>query len=485
MHRVNVKTWYFYVPNRVLWPTVGEEGWEKFISLEDYGGKLVPTYNIGAFEMNMEDGANRHSIATYMGFPNPESSTTYLPGWTMDVNALPINAYHKVYDDYFRNPQIQDSKDDRWHPLYGGPNVQYDTALKENTIRYRNWNRDFYTSALPSPQAGMEMLIPMTNGQTIEIETGPPGNPVLTEVIQGPTNWRRIADDGEPGVGTITYGTPAQGTLVNGTSSYLDIQTTAASIRQLRLSMSLQTYLERLNRSGDRYRDVLRVQYGTDPLAGVIDYSQFLGSSSGVVQITDQLQNVETLQDGLGSYAGRAMVIDSSSQNSYHCKEHGILLGIINVQNRTSYFQGLSQMWHKPSKFDYALKDFAGIGDEPLLKRQVVLDYNEPFDEGANIETFGYLPRYSTERWHDDVISGDMRYSWMDWHMGRVFDSHQNSGVTETILNSEFVTSDPRVTDVFQISNDAWGRPTHEIFAHIYNNVTVQRGLPKYGIPTN
>jgi len=485
MHRVNVSTWYFYLPNRVIWP--GPRGWEEFISDDGLRNVDWPYVNLVADTLI---NAQKNSLVEYLGFPTPEA--THALGWNIDVSCLSVYAYHKIYNDFFRNAWIQD---EYWTACEEGQNnTELDAWLPDwNKLQLRNWNPDYYTAGLPTPQAGLSPIeVPMFNASLID--------PDLGQDFGGPYQWKTIQ-------GTISTGPISQetnhvfggaGTKLGGSQNIiLDNQQTAATIAQLRLNIKMQEYMEKLNRTGDRYRDTIRGFWSQDPFPGLIDFTELIGSSAAAVQVTDIMSTSYTHIDPagpdevltpLGAYAGKAIAMNGSGRVTYTCQEHGIILALINVQPRTSYFQGLDKKWRRKTKFDYAWPEFANIGDQPVLLEEVVLDYGT-FEDGSNNETwdtvFSYIPRFSEYRFHNDVIAGEMRdiVPITAWHMARKFENVIDVGTT-VLLNDEFLKCNPKVHENFAVVEDTNDdNINHEIFAHIWNQVTVWRSLPKYGTP--
>lgn len=501
MHRCDLTINYFYVPNRILWPGAGpagfsnNSGWSNYLtqaSDEVAPHIVVPT---DMFFGGPNDKA--YSLLDYMGFPTDNVAGGGSDITTLHVNAFPFAAFWKVYDEYYRNSQIEPTM---WIPLTPGENdlsdwPSYYAAGDDHglLVPYKLWNRDYFTSCLPTPQVGAEVLVPISNSL---YET--PGG---TTGVRGPWQFRDPSDQSLSGPGAMTVGdwpgTDGQGLLVDGNISYIDIQPTSAPMRDFRLAARMLEFLERLMRVGTRYRDFLKGQFGVDPDPGTIDLPVYLGGSKGSVIISEVMATAETTNETdvitpLGAYAGQALAMESSNRNvKYFCKEHGIILGIINIQPRSSYMQGLSRMWSRGvnnggsqpngSVYDYAFEQFAGIGDQAVKFKELRYDFNNAAANIAhNEETFGYIPRFSEYRWNNDIISAQMRTLWISFHLGRIFTENVVTALTVPALNREFVACIPRVDDVFQIG----AAQDHEIYCHIFNKVHVRRSLPKFGVPS-
>jgi len=88
---------------------------------------------------------------------------------------------------------------------------------------------------------------------------------------------------------------------------------------------------------------------------------------------------------------------------------------------------------------------------------------------------FGYQSRYAEMKYMNSAVTGEMRTTLAPWHLGRKF----NPTLTPPALNAEFISCNPR-TNIFAVTD-----PNEDhIFAHIFHNISVQRKLPRYGIPS-
>lgn len=489
MHRVNLSADYFFVPNRILWPRTqildaGAEqldGWEIFITNQagQYGvpSQTHPYVTILPQDNKLYTNPVAYELPAYMGFPTQLPDSTYgaLASW--NVNAFPLSAYYMIWDFYYRNDQIQAIV---WGQLSTGDNT--DVFPNFGTPQYlscqfRNWNRDYFTSATPLPQLGQDVQIPLVDTDFIS-----PGG----QAYGGPFRWRLAAAVGA-GSGDLTMdpGAPDPGRSeeIDGDPVYLDIQETAGSIAQLRYALMYQEFLERSLRGGDKYNDQVDIFWREDPYRGVVQQPEFIGSKKGKVVISEVLSTTETATLKVGSYAGQAISLESTNATlEYHAKEWGFILGIISVYPDSSYMQGIEKMWTRTQQTDYAWPQFALVGDQPILNKEINADLaNIPADPDYNDGVFGYIPRYSEYRYRNDKYTGLMRSVYISFHLGRILDVVTPSN---TVLDSDFLECRPDISRVFQVTEiGETGIYEDEIFAHIYNDVKVLRRLPKFGIP--
>lgn len=471
MHRVNLSVDYFWIPNRIMWPLIqglnGEltqrDGWEYFINPAAAEGNPTEHPYVEAIPYDATAGYSgvAYELVEYMGFP------TALPGHvgaiaTFDINAFLPAAYYMTWDQFYRNDQIQDRIFVQLESGNNTTNMPYEGTSLYLSCMYRNWNRDIFTSATPTPQIGAEVQIPLIDTDPIEFNY--------------PTSWVKLADGTGSGAGDLVT-TASSDTNVGPFPVGLDIQETAGSIAQLRYSLMLQEYLERSLRAGDRYSDFSLKFFGVDPFNGMIQQPQFLGSKRGKVVVSEVMSTAETATLKVGSYAGQALALDSLNDTiEYQCKEHGIILGIISVYPDSSYMQGIEKMWTRYLPQDYAWEQFALIGDAEIKNKEVNADIrNVPPDPDYNDAVFAYNRRYYEYIYKNDIYSGLMRTTLISFHLGRFLD---NVDPENTVLDSDFITCRPDVTRVFQVAANE-----DEIYAHIYNDIKVRRRLPKFGIP--
>lgn len=472
MHRLTMTTNYFYVPNRILWE--GEKNWEKFIS-----GKL-PEVGWPYLQVLNDDLGNANAgnfLCEYMGVPSNLNGVSGDVA-TQRINVLPMAAYWKIYDEYYSREQVQEARfknvEEGQTDQALGNNLNYGlTSINGNGLPATvNWNLDYFTAGFGRPQGGdQDVLIPMVGSN---------------ENDKLPYRLKNYNTDGEISVGNLEHGAHAggeRGFVVGGVSAGLDIQESAASIREFRVANALQVYLERLQRSSQRYSDYLKGMFGSNPSPGTIEDPIWIGGSVSPISISEVMQTATTNTDPngagqpeetitpTGAYAGQALGLDNANGFGYSASEHGFVLGLISISPRSSYHQGLGRMWTRENYLDYPLPDFANIGDQAVLTKELYMDWRAVAT--TNNSTFSYVPRYSEMRYCNDVVAGQFRNDFLSYHMGRVFDVN-----AIPTLSSEFLLCKPR-TEMFATLKDQ----EDMIYAHVWNEISVKRILPKYGIP--
>jgi len=184
--------------------------------------------------------------------------------------------------------------------------------------------------------------------------------------------------------------------------------------------------------------------------------------------ISEVLATAQDTADNVpvGQMAGHGISAGGGQSFSYRCEEHGYIVGIINVQPVTAYQQGVHRQFSRLDRLDYAWPTFANIGEQEILKQELFAQAAGPKD------VFGYVPRYAEYKYMNSRVAGEMRTSLNFWHLGRIFDD-------APLLNAEFIECNPSKR-IFAVTAE----DENSIFAHIMNKVTVNRKLPRYGIPT-
>jgi len=184
--------------------------------------------------------------------------------------------------------------------------------------------------------------------------------------------------------------------------------------------------------------------------------------------ISEVLATAETTDAGIsvGTMAGHGISAGGGNRFSYKAEEHGYIIGIINIQPKTAYQQGLHRSLQRFNHLDYAWPTFANIGEQEVYNKEVLASHSQPES------IFGYVPRYAEYKYLNSRVAGEMKTTLNYWHLGRIFTDPPE-------LNDEFINCVPS-SRIFAITDPE----VHNIYAHIFNNIYVNRKLPRYGIPS-
>lgn len=449
MHRIDVTMHYFFVPYRILWP-----GWEKWIS-NDEDAEAFPTITV------QDTTLSYTRLLDHMGIPIPLGANIET------ISALFVSAYNKIYNDYYRDQNLI-------------PEIVYELIAGNNDLvlprelRYRAWEHDYLTSALPFAQKGAAVDIPLGD---VELKsdwfTGSVVNPrfksVFGDVVSGEVHGAfhgggtaanhpgpSIAA-GEDGDLFPSYAYDPQGSLT----------VAATTINDLRRAEMLQEWLELNARAGTRYTEFLQAHFNVKPEDARLQRPEYITGVKNPVVISEVLNTTGTEDLPQGNMAGHGISVASGHLGSYAVKEHGCIMGIASVMPKTAYQQGIPRQFLKTQDpFQYFFKQFENIGEQEVLNKEVYA-----FQGVGGNNTFGYNPRYSEYKFANNRVSGEFRTTQNFWHAGRIFS-------TPPALNAQFVTADPTYR-IFAVEDSA----TDHLYCHVLNKWTAIQPMDRYSTP--
>jgi len=462
MHRVDVKMEYFFVPNRLIW-----NEWEDFIT----GGRLgtsaptppfINTFNI----LDEEEGyAQKGTLWDYMGLPTLDDAMHTAPDFeSVPISALPFRAYLQIYNEYYRDQNLTEEV-----PMSLASGGIGDAAEigRLMTMRKRAWEKDYFTSSLPFAQRGSTVGVPIT--------TDPSENTVLRRVSTGqPFSQAGDLTIGSTGLALMTGSASEDGGVNVGAEGH------EINVTDLRRSIRLQEWLELAARVGARYTELLKGFFGIISSDARLQRPEWLGGSRTPMSISEVLSTVQQVDPSSGDpvgtpqgdMSGRGISVGNQNGFKRSFEEHGWVIGVVSVLPRTAYQQGIPKHWSRFDKFDYYWKQFANIGEQGVLYREVYYDGDNAGTSGKYYQTFGYQSRYAEYKQNQGTVHGDFRDSLSFWHMGRIF-----TAIPE--LNTNFIESDP-THRIFAVED-----PTvHKLWCHMYHRMDALRPMPYYGTPT-
>lgn len=381
------------------------------------------------------------------------------------LNALPFRAYEQIYNSYYRNERVE--------PFMKNGEVQYNDFLTTDEdgadatdyhLFKRNWEYDFLTSALPSPQQGTAPIV----GVDIRNITFQDGDRLV--------HYRYNTEaDGE----TLAPGGHFEETDVsnNVRQTAVNLIANGFSINAFRDANAMQIFLEKNIRRGLRYKDQHMSHTGVELDYAELDLPEFIGGVSQYVK-AEQITNMAAGSAPLGDYAGQLSAFGEIKHKINHFfREDGIVLGIMCVTPQPAYSQLLPKLFLRTSALDYFNSEFTHLGMQPIPLSEVApLQAYAAMQNGREITlntTFGYQrPNYDMVARVDEV-HGQMRTTMRNFIMNRTF-----TDVPE--LGAEFLHVDPaQLNQVFQFTNE--GEDT--IFGQIAFKCFMKRPVPRVGEP--
>lgn len=426
MHRIDVYVHHFFVPNRILW-----DGWDEFITgRAERAAPYVFTNSL-----------NTAPLFQYLGVPRPA-----VPLQNFEVNALPFAAYQMIFNEYYRSEQLQDEV--AFKCIDGDNSANGDLGV----LRARGWMHDYFTSALPNPQMGNAVGIPLDL-----LVVGQNSNP-------GGTTIDGLPDDLKVNPGHTDAAFP-DGTLF---ATNTGAPGMSGSINDLRRANALQRFLERLNVAGDRLNEFIFGMFGVRTSDSRLQRPEYICGYKNPVSISDVPNTTGTDDAPQGNLAGYGLAAGSGNHGSYFCEEHGFIMGIMSVIPKPAYQQGLARKFTRFDRFDYFTPMMANIGEQPILNKELYMDLTM---SEAN-EVFGYIPRYSEYKYETDRVAGDFTTTLNYWHLGRIFDDIPT-------LNAEFIECIPS-TRIFSVIDPS----TDHLYCQVKNHIYATRPMPKFGTPS-
>lgn len=482
--------YYFSVPNRLVWDNfkafMGEssDAWAQTIERE------VPQI---AFDYNQFISTGvpnvKGSVADYMGIPIGDNTPN------SSINALPFRAYALIWNEWFRDENLMDSV-----AIYKGDGTQLFEYRATNTFddalltSYKGGNllpvskyHDYFTSALPQPQKGEGVDLPLNISDATIVSSGPL---TLGRQGYGQGNFRytlRVPDMGTPeSSGYANVEAVQQGGYSSDFGAYnseylsglgISFPNGNATINDLRLAFQLQKFLEKDARGGTRYTELILSHFGVRSPDARQQRPEFLWGKRIRINVNQVIQTSST--DSVspqGNTAAYSVTSDVSNSFTTSFTEHGFVIGLICFRTSHIYQQGVERMWSRKSRYDYYFPVLANIGEQPVYRKELFAG-KISVDDMSDESIFGYQEAWAEYRYKPNRVCGAFRSNYgqsLDvWHLADYYNSPpmlSPEWISETTANLDRTLTVPSTLE-------------DQFIFNIYIDNKSTRPMPLYSIP--
>ncbi len=483
MDNVYLDTYYFFVPNRLVW-----KHWKEFNGENTESAWIPETkYEVPQITAPSGTGWAVGTIADYFGIP------TGVPN--LSVSALPFRAYALIMNEWFRDQNLSDPlvvpDDDATVAGVNTGTFVSDVAKGGKPYIAAKYH-DYFTSCLPSPQKGPDVKIPVASAGSYPVYT-------TTDVVPNPSfinlsgyeghsvssveQFSKVGvsdTSGNLNVRTDVYmgdlrNISSNGFIPNNLWAVADGNAASATINQLRLAFQIQKLYERDARGGSRYIEILKSHFGVTSPDARLQRPEYLGGNRVPININQVIQQSGT---GSGSSTPQGTVVGMSQTTDSHADfiksftEHGFIIGVMVARYDHTYQQGLERLWSRKDRFDYYWPVFANIGEQAVKNKEIYAQGNAEDDQ-----VFGYQEAWADYRYKPNRVTGEMRSAYAQsldvWHLADDYASRPS-------LSDSWIREDKTNIDrVLAVTSEN----SNQFFADIYVQNRATRPMPIYSVP--
>ncbi|QCS36623.1 major capsid protein [Capybara microvirus Cap3_SP_541] len=475
-------TYWFFVPMRLIWKHTkqffGENTESAWIPQTEYSIPLLRSPS-GGFDFG--------SLADYFGIPPKVDFSSADPA---DLpSSLPFRAYALICNEFFRDQNLDDPFviDDGDADTYGSNGSDYfrDCAKGGKPFVASKYH-DYFTSALPGPQKGPSVSIPISMQGLVTT------SPYQTTIGDWPVQYGMKTANGEL-IGSFYPGffktdsdpaSAAFSSAIRPTGNYAHIDSTnfvvnsgtysAFDVNSLRLAFQTQKMLERFARSGSRYTETIQAFFGVTSPDSRLQRPEYLGGNRvpiGVHQVTNTSQSTD---GALGNVAAMSYTSDQNSDFIKSFTEHGYIIGLTCVRYDHTYSQGLDRLWSRHSRYDFYWPVFDAIGEQPMYKREIYFTADHDKDN----QVFGYQEAWAAYRYGKSRVSSEMRpqhpQTLASWNFADYYD-------TSPTLSSSWIREDLHNVDRSLAVQSSSGYK--QIMLDLYCDMKCTRPMSVYSVP--
>ncbi len=401
-----------------------------------------------------------------------EANSTYNPNY-LPISALPFRAYESIFNSFYRNERIDPLLDVDGDPMYN-KYLQNDGDGEDNfdyQLHNRYWEKDFLTTALPSPQMGNAPLIGLAQNNrpfvvqkmNLKSSTGQTVGNYTVNVISDPESNQVM------GINYYSEDIPIGS--VEALQQAIDF---GISINDFRNVNALQRWLEKSQARGYKYKDQLLSHFGVDVKFEQLNMPEFIGGISQDINSSTVVNQAASENYKLGEFAGTLTAFGNGKNKiRKYCDEPGFIMAILSISPIPTYSQLLPKMFLKHHRLDYYFPEFGHIGLQPISLKEVVPLQVHKLHPDKKDETFGYQRSFYDYVQSTDEVHGSLRTSLRNYLINREF-------ADIPALSKQFIEISPEeVNDIFAVTED-----THKVVGQVSFQITAKRPIPFFGTPT-
>lgn len=514
MDNAYMETFFFFVPCRQVWKHwqefMGELGSAPYVNSTTY---QVPQVSVPVEQTTQLQYRHINDVADYFGIPPSIKAGDTGSVNFYSVTALKFRAYVKVWNDWFRDENLQNAanmNDDETTVVYikddGSSTAWVAGAQTGGALLPVDKYKDYFTASLPSPQRGEPVFLPL--GQIAPIvyrENAIVDSDTLSKMSFYDKDGNRVvpiagANYGLDSVGigakapnvsatshtgylahlanaSVAGGAPADGYQPLYLSSYADLSEAGnITVNQMRLAFQTQKFLETSMRGGTRYVEIIKSMFGVATSDYLMGRSEFLGGKRIPITLSEINQTAATADSPLGFTGAKSHTVFKDYVYKKSFTEHGYIIGVACVRTDLSYAQGIERDWFRRDKLDYYFPVFAHIGEQPVYTREIYAD-GEGSSTTLKGEVFGYQEAWAEYRYKPTRATGLFRPQ----VNGALPYTYTQLFANRPTLSADFITQKP---DEIDRTIAVESSETSQFIADIYFNQRDVRVMPYDSVPS-